>query len=90
MKNRSDSATVDFGSNSPFGQVTQFTLDASDPKTAQKTLTVDNKSQGNYSFSVTPDSGSQGRNSRKGSDPEPSTTTSGDLDVVRDPPPKDR
>jgi plastocyanin len=78
MDERYDTVTVDFGTNSPFGQTTNFSLNGADPSLAAQSYTVDNNAiAGRYPFSATPQI-------KKG-DPEPTGTVSGDLEVVTGP-----
>jgi hypothetical protein len=82
MDGRTDTVNVDFGSKSPFvSQVTQFTLNGAVASLSMKTYTIADDANGHYSFTIGP-------STRK--DPEPPTTSAGDLEVSRDTsPPKE-
>jgi hypothetical protein len=86
MHNRTDTVTVDFGTNSPFGSLnTSFTLNGGNQLLASQLKTVTATSTQSFSYTVTPTPSVP-----KHEDPEPPGTLQGDIDVSTDGPPKDK
>jgi hypothetical protein len=81
MDGRTDQVDVYFGTNSPFvSQATLIHLNGAVQAQASKTFYIAEFADGHYPFSVTP---------TVNTDPEPPTSTPGDLEVSREGPPKD-
>lgn len=81
MDGRTDEVDVDFGPKSPFvSQATLFHLNGAVTSMASKTYYIAESADGHYPFSVTP---------TVNTDPEPPTSTPGDLEVSREEPPED-
>lgn len=71
---------VDFGTKSPFvSEVKKFSLDGAILSLSHKTYTIADL-EGSFGFNIVP---------TIRIDPEPPTLSAGDLEVTRDPPPKD-
>lgn len=81
MDGRTDEVDVDFGTKSPFvSKATLIHLNGAITSQLSKTYYIDDNADGHYPFSVTP---------TVNTDPEPPTSTPGDLEVTRDTPPED-